>query len=264
MPDEEDWGKLKQVVKYLNGTKHLKLTLTVESLRLLKWYVDGSHNVHWDCKGHGGAMFTMGKGSMSNYSRKIKLNTKISTETELLAADMYMPKMLWSLNFIQAQGYEAECMGLYQDNISSQLLVKNGRMSSRKKTKHIKSNFFFIKDRVDIREIKVIDCRTEEMQAEVLIKTLKGMAFRTMQAELMNCPVNYDKDDECKSNWAKQKSTAAKMGKKIATKQVASMSPQECVGHKQFRTVATDRSVRDAVAKRMWQVGVGWQKRGRE
>jgi hypothetical protein len=58
-----------------------------------------------------------------------------------------VPEMLWSLHFIQAQGYEAECVGLYQDNISTQLLIKNGKMSSGKKTKHIKAKFFFIKDR---------------------------------------------------------------------------------------------------------------------
>jgi hypothetical protein len=34
-PDEDDWGKLKRVLKYLNGTKHLKLTLSVEDLGLL-------------------------------------------------------------------------------------------------------------------------------------------------------------------------------------------------------------------------------------
>ena len=103
-PDEDDWGKLKRVLKYLNGTKHLKLTLSVENLGVLKWYVDGSHNVHWDCKGHGGAVFTMGKGSVSSYSRKVKLNTRSSTETELVSADMFMPEMLWSLSFIQSQG----------------------------------------------------------------------------------------------------------------------------------------------------------------
>jgi hypothetical protein len=89
-------------------------------------------------------MFTMGKGSTSSFSRKIKLNTRSSTETELVAAGMYMPEMLWSLNFIQAQGYKAECVGLYQDNINSQLLIKNGKMSSGKKTEHVKSKFFFI------------------------------------------------------------------------------------------------------------------------
>ena len=31
-PDEDNWGKLKRVLKYLNGTKYLKLRLTVESL----------------------------------------------------------------------------------------------------------------------------------------------------------------------------------------------------------------------------------------
>ncbi len=112
----------------------------------------------------------MGKGSACSYLRKIKLNTRSSTETELLAADMYMPEMLWSLNFIQGQGYKAECVGLYQDNISSQLLIKNGRKSSGRKTKHLKSKIFFTKDRVDKGEIKVIDCPAEEMWADMLTK----------------------------------------------------------------------------------------------
>jgi hypothetical protein len=48
-PDKDDWGKLKRVLKYLNRTKYLKLKLSVDNLGLLKWYVDGLHNVHWDC-----------------------------------------------------------------------------------------------------------------------------------------------------------------------------------------------------------------------
>ncbi len=51
-PDEDDWGKLKRVLKYLNGMRYLKLRLTVDSLGMLKWYVDGLHNVHWDMRGH--------------------------------------------------------------------------------------------------------------------------------------------------------------------------------------------------------------------
>ena len=176
-PDQDDWGKLKRVLKYLNGTKYLKLRLTVDNLAMLKWYVDGSHNVHWDCKGHGGAVFSLGRGATSSYSRKLKLNTRSSTETELVVADMFMPEMLWSLHFIRAQGYEAECVGLYQDNISTQLLIKNGRMSSGKKTKHIKAKFFFIKDRVDNGEITVIDCIGEGMWADVMTKPLQGQHF---------------------------------------------------------------------------------------
>ncbi len=100
-----------------------------------------------------------------------------------------MPEMLWSLYFIQAQGYKAKCMGLYQDDISTQLFIKNGWMSSEKRRKHIKAKFFFIKDRVDKGEIKVMD-PTKKMWADVLTKPLQGMVFQTMRAEPMNCPVN--------------------------------------------------------------------------
>ena len=63
-------------------------------------------------------------------------------------------------------------------------------MSSRKKTKHIKAKFFFIKDRVDEEEIKVIDCPVEGMWVDAMTQPLQGVAF--MRAEVMNCPVNYE------------------------------------------------------------------------
>jgi hypothetical protein len=93
-PDEDDWEKLKRVLKYLNGTKHLKLRLSVENLGMLKLYVDGLHNIHSYCRGHGGALFCMGKGATTSYLRKLKLNTQSSTESQLITVDMYMPEML--------------------------------------------------------------------------------------------------------------------------------------------------------------------------
>ena len=99
-PDKDNWGKLKRVLKYLNGMKYLKLNLSVDNLGVLKCFVDGSHNVHWDCKGHGVAVFTVGKRATLSYSRKLKLNTRSLTKTELVAADMYTPEMLWRLYFI--------------------------------------------------------------------------------------------------------------------------------------------------------------------
>ncbi len=159
---------------------------------MLKWYVDRSHNTHWDCNGHGGTVSTLGKRATSSDSRKVKSNTRSLTETELLTADMFMPKMLWSLHFIQSQGYKAECVGLYQDNISTQLLIKNGKMSSGKKTKHIKAMFFLIQDRVDDGEIRVVDCPAEMMWADIMTKPLQGTAFCVMRVELMNCTVNYE------------------------------------------------------------------------
>ncbi len=101
-PDKDDWGKQKRMLKYINGTKYLKLRLSMENVGILKWYVNGLHSIHLDCRGHGGVLFSMGKGGTTSHSRKLKLNTQSSTESKFVMADMYMPEMLWSLYFIQA------------------------------------------------------------------------------------------------------------------------------------------------------------------
>ncbi len=84
-PDEDDWGKLKRVCKYLNGTGYLKLNLSAESLSIPCWYVDTSHHIHDDYRGHTGAILTFGAGAITSLSNKQKLNTKSSTEYELFA-----------------------------------------------------------------------------------------------------------------------------------------------------------------------------------
>jgi hypothetical protein len=152
---------------------------------------------------------------------------------------MYMPKMLWSLHFIQSQGYEAECVGLYQDNISTQLLIKNGKMSCGKKTKHIKAKFFLIKDRVDDGEIKVIDCPTEVMWADIMTKPLQGTAFRVMRAELMNCPVNYEDPTEEEAKETKRTQPISALKTVTWKSDVASpfKTPKECVGQDGNRVV---------------------------
>ena len=48
MPDEDDWGKVKHVLKYLQGTQNLKLTLSIDKVGIMKRYVDVSYAVHHD------------------------------------------------------------------------------------------------------------------------------------------------------------------------------------------------------------------------
>jgi hypothetical protein len=171
-------------------------------------------------------MFTLRKGVTNSYSRKVKLNTRSSMETELVTADMYMPEMLWSLYFIQNQWYKPECVGLYQDYISTQLFIKNRKFSSGKKTKHVKAKFLFIKDQVDDGEIKVINCPVEEMWADILTKPLQGMAFQTMRAQLMNCPINYEDPSNEPTKQLTRKPVVAKQPVTWGgTKQVPSRTP---------------------------------------
>ena len=188
-------------------------------------------------------MFTMGKGAVSSYSRKVKLNTRSSTETELVVADMYMPEMLWSLYFMESQGYEVECIGLHQDNTSTQLLMTNGRFSSGRKTKHIRAKFFFIKDRIDDGEVTVVNCPTEGMWADILTKPLQGKAFRLMRSKLMNCEEDYFENEEPEKNkHARQKPVVGRVSRAGSTQPL-----QECVGRSAIsrELAVTDRRPTD-------------------
>ena len=94
-------------------------------------------------------MMEMGCGAISSYSRRIKVNTRSSTETKLVSVDAYMPEVLWSLYFIQGQGFGVMYAEIHQDNVSAQMLETNGKFSNSRKTKHIKAKLFFIKEKVD-------------------------------------------------------------------------------------------------------------------
>ena len=71
-------------------------------------------------------------------------------------------------------------------------------MSSSSRTKHIKARYYFVKDKIDDREIDIQYCPTEKMWADILTKPLQGAAFRTMRHHLQNCPVDYDDNVEQK------------------------------------------------------------------
>jgi hypothetical protein len=76
-PDEDDWGKLKRVLQYLLGAKHMKLTLSIDNLGQIRWWVDASHNVDEDCKGQTGAMMSLGQGATISFSRKGSLMSEV-------------------------------------------------------------------------------------------------------------------------------------------------------------------------------------------
>jgi hypothetical protein len=143
-PDEDDWGKLKRVPKYLLSTHHLHVMLFAESLADTKWYVDASHHTHDNCKGHTGSLLTFGKGATTSSSTKQKVSSKSSTETELIGFHDKSGDILWTQHFFEAQGYKIPPNIIYQDNMSTLPLAKNGYVSSSKQTKHIKAKYLCV------------------------------------------------------------------------------------------------------------------------
>ena len=128
---------------------------------------------------------SLGRGVIYGTSKKQKLNTKSSTESELVGTDDVSPQMLWTLYFLEAQGYNIEDNLLFQDNKSSVLLETNGRGSSGKRTRHINIRYFFIADRVKSGEIKIQYCPTGIMLADYFTKPLQGIQFKKLRDMIM-------------------------------------------------------------------------------
>ena len=117
-PDTDDWGKLQRVLKYREGTKYMKLILSIDNLSKIMWWVDASDRTHEDCKGHTDAMMSLGGGAVISSLQKQKINTKSSTELKLVALDDVLTTILWTLYFIEAQGYSIKQNIIFKDNLS--------------------------------------------------------------------------------------------------------------------------------------------------
>jgi hypothetical protein len=185
-PDEDDWKKLAHVIKYLWGTVGMPLMLEAGNMQVLKWWVDASYAVHGDMKSHTGGVTTKGEGVVYGTSTQQKLNTRCSTEAELVGLHYVLPQVIWTRYFLIAQGYKGTESVVYQDNQSSILLEKNGKLSSGKRTRHINIQYFFVADRIKAKELVVQYCPTGDMLAAFVTKPLQGKAFKNLRDIIMN------------------------------------------------------------------------------
>ena len=86
-PTMSDYLKLLRVIRYIRATIHLPLLLGWDETGTLTWAVDASFAVHGDFRSHTGALLTLGKGAAMASSMKQKINSKSSTEAELIGVD---------------------------------------------------------------------------------------------------------------------------------------------------------------------------------
>ena len=184
-PDVDDLKKLTRVIKYLDGSIDIVLRLSAQAPLMIKWWIDGSFATHRDMRSHSGGTMTMGYGSISSNSTKQKLNTRSSTEAELVAVDDMMPQVLWTKRFLEEQGFQLRPVKILQDNRSAMLLEENGKASSSKRTRHIQIRYYFVTDQVAKRNVTIQHCPTKLMVADYFTKPLQGSSFLEFRKVIM-------------------------------------------------------------------------------
>jgi hypothetical protein len=184
-PNKNDMNKLERVIKYLRHTRDKGIVLEPGKQIFVEAFVDASHGVHDDYRGHTGATIRIGLGPVYSKSSSQKINTKSSAESELVGLSDSTGQVVWTRNFLIEQGYKVEPAVIYQDNQSTMALIKNGKSNSDR-TRHIAIRFFFVTDRINSNEIKLEYMETEEMLADILTKPLQGEVFRKLRDRLLN------------------------------------------------------------------------------
>ena len=114
-----------------------------------------------------------------------KLNTRSSTEAELVGADDAATMILWTGLFMEQQGYPFSKNILFQDNKSAILLENNGKRSAGKRSRALNVRYFFLTDQVQKGNLTVEYCPTDVMWADFMTKPLQGEKFRKFRDNIL-------------------------------------------------------------------------------
>ena len=95
----------------------------------MRTWIDASYALHTDMRRQTGGPISMAHGTVLNKTIKQKLNTKSSTETEVVGVSDVLPFNIWMNIFLNAKGIDIKVNIFFQDNQSAMKMEKNGRMS---------------------------------------------------------------------------------------------------------------------------------------
>ena len=113
------------------------------------------------------------------------MNTKSSTDAELMRADDAAVMILWTMLFLEAQVYKVERHVLFQYNKSAILLEINGKKSAGKRSCALNICYFFLTDQVEKGNLKIEYCPTDNMVVDYMTKPLQSEAFRKFRKSIM-------------------------------------------------------------------------------
>jgi hypothetical protein len=112
------------VIKYSRKHPSLGQTLEYDEGDSIKWFIEASFGCHKEMKSHTGGIMTLGKSGIYCTSTRQKLNTRSSTESELIGVNDVLPQVIRTRNFLLHQGKKIINNIVFQDNQSAILLKK--------------------------------------------------------------------------------------------------------------------------------------------
>lgn len=182
-PSKNDLNEVKRVIRYLKGTKGLKLKLS--SLKSCDKGLVAYSDANWaenrkDRKSNSGYIVMLNGGTVSWACRKQECVSLSSTEAEYIALAETVQEVIWIKGILSEFNHVKESVTIYEDNQSCIKMTENSKFSNR--SKHIDTKYHFIKDLKEKNEIKVNYCPTVNNVADMLTKPLSGEKIKRLRS----------------------------------------------------------------------------------
>jgi hypothetical protein len=195
-PTKRDLRIVSRILLYIAATPDYGITFTSGPIKLY-CYCDSAHNCYSDGKGHYGYSCSLGlqDGAFFAASKKMKLTTLSSTESEYVAMCEAVREVVWMRNLLQELGWEQELPTIvWQDNKSTMDMVLGNR--NHQASKHVNPKYHFSQDQIEAGNIEVVHCPTKEHLADFLTKPLAKGPFQGMASETMNMGLYFVRDQK--------------------------------------------------------------------
>lgn len=173
-PTQSDWIKLKRIFRYLRGTSKLALTYSRKDFKI-SGYSDASYAMNEDRKSTSGYAFMTNGACITWRSKKQPITTTSSMEAEFVALSSAVKEALWIRKLNIELLNDTEAVEVFEDNQACIRFSHDFIHSDR--TKHIDVRYYFVRENVEEKKIKLTYCPTTEMIADVLTKPLGSVLF---------------------------------------------------------------------------------------
>jgi hypothetical protein len=181
-PGLAHWEAVKQIFRYLKGTRELWLSYG-GIVRELEGYADADGSMAEDRKAISGYAFLIHGGAVSWSAKRQEIISLSTTESEYIAAVYAAKEALWLRSLIsQIFGINLQITTLFSDNQSAIVLTKEHQYHAR--TKHIDIRFHFIRWIIEEGKLRLIYCPTEDMVTDVFTKALASPKVKHFAKEL--------------------------------------------------------------------------------
>ena len=181
-PGKEHWRAVKRILKYVKGTSNAALCYGGSDF-IVRGYVDSDYAGDIDnSKSTTGYVFTLAGGAVSWVSKLQSIVATSTTEAEYIAATQASKEAIWLQMLMEELGHEQQKIALFCDSQSALHLAKNPAFHS--KTKHIRVQYHFVREKVEEGSVDMQKIHTEENIADVLTKPINNDKFSWCRSSL--------------------------------------------------------------------------------